>query len=62
MSLTGTLEVRCPRCGRFVLEGLFEALRIRHCGGSFIAQSTSSGLVVRAIEEPGALPSRARPC
>lgn len=62
MSLTSTLEVRCPRCGRFVLEGLFEALRIRHCGGFFIAQATSSGLVVRAIEEPGVLPSRARPC
>lgn len=53
-----TSEVRCPRCGRFVLEGLFESVRVRHCAGYFLARLTPTGLVVQELEP---LPTRRRP-
>lgn len=49
MSEPVTVEVRCPRCGRFVFEGVFDAVRVRHCDGYFLARTTAAGLVIQAL-------------
>lgn len=53
-----TVEVRCPRCGRFVFEGVFDAVRVRHCQGYFLARATPAGLVIQSLD---VLPARRRP-
>ncbi|MCC7089529.1 MAG: hypothetical protein IT295_10265 [Dehalococcoidia bacterium] len=60
MSDRSTVEVRCPKCGRFVLEGLFETLRVRHCGGYFIAQAQPGGMLLIQSADTG-LRTVARP-